>query len=205
MDMKATPDWFSANESMGIYDAGEIKYSWALLSGLRDKVPPPQFPHHEMAAKATIAETVEDFIDADMEKVFEAIFDLDKRAEWGEGIKSIEMLNHDKINRVGTMHRCIIKSKNNPVIVTESASLGKDKMELVEMVNSGMGGCRYKLERKSPGTRMVVEILVKKNPFIKLMFGLMMKNKFRKNMQQSIKNLKAYLAQEVHKEEVVPA
>jgi len=130
-----------------------------------------------------------------MENVFGAIFDLDKRAVWGEGIQSIEMLNHDKINRVGTEHRCIIKTKNNPVIVTDSASLGKNKMELVEMVNNGMGGCRYILERQSPGnTKMVVEILVKNNPFIKFMFGLMMKNKFKKNMQKSINNLKEYCA-----------
>ncbi len=56
------------------------------------------------------------------------------------------------------------------------------------------GGCRFQLQREAGGTRVRVEVVVKKNPIVKLMFGLMMKNKFRKSIRKSLENLKNYFA-----------
>lgn len=200
--MENCPSWFSMNEMMGVYDAGEIKYAYALLSGLADQVPSPKFPHQDMAAKARVSFTDEEVVDAEMSNVFAAIFDLDKRTEWMDGIKKIEVIGHDKINRVGTEHRCIAKAGKNPVIVTEAANLQNDKIELVEMHKSGMGGCRYVVKKEKAGsTKVHVDVLVSKNPFIRLMFGLMMKNKFRKSMRQSLLNLKSFFQVSPQREE----
>ena len=54
-----------------------------------------------------------------MGDVFLAVFDLAQRPRWMEGIKSVEMLTKDLVNRVGTRHRCVLGGKNDPVIITE--------------------------------------------------------------------------------------
>lgn len=185
------PSWFSPAEGSGIYDAVEIQYAYAVLSGLSDKVPEPEIPHLRFFESAKISFTDEEIVDANMNEIFAAIFDLDKRADWMEGVKGIKYLGHDKINRKGTVHRCLTGTKNQPVIITESASLGKDKMELVEMNKNGMGGCRFKLQVQSPGvTKVIAEVLVRKNPIVQLMFGLLMKKSFKKAIRKSLENLK---------------
>ncbi len=190
-DHVADISWFSATTGKENYDAGEVDFTFSVLSELYKIVPPPQLPHFNLSAKASVNFTLEEVVPAEMEKVFGTIFDLELRPTWMEGIKGIEMLNHEKINRTGTNHRCIVSSKNNPIIVTESATTSSDKMELVEMDQKGMGGCRFSLQRLTPEeTNVKVEMLVRNNPVVKLMFGLMMKKKYKKQMTKSLSNLK---------------
>ena len=112
-----------------------------------------------------------------------------------EGVKQVVMLNHEKINRIGTQHRCIVGAKGNPVIITEQATIQQDKIEMTEMDNKGMGGCRYCLQQLDPHeTQVRFEVMVKRNPFVRVMFNLMMKNKIRKRMRQSLINLGHYCA-----------
>jgi hypothetical protein len=191
--IKELPNWFSVLEGSGEYDSGEVQYRYSLLSGLMDKVPPPDLPHVRLSSTAGISFVDEETVEADMNNIFEAIFHLEKRIKWMDGVKDIEVLGPGRINRTGTLHRCIINPGKNPVIVTESATLEKDRMELIEMDQTGMGGCRYILKYVSPSvTRVSVEVLVKKNPFIQLMFAVMMKNRFKRNIRKSLENLVKY-------------
>jgi hypothetical protein len=189
----AYPSWFSKNEMTGNYDSGEIRYVYSVLTDLQQHVPPPKIPQLRLSEKTIVSFVVEGIINAPMEKVFDALFDLEKRKLWGDGIRDIELLNHDKINRVGAEHRCIVKAKNNPIIVTESANVEENRIVLVEMDKKGMGGARYLLERKGVEQTVVrIEMLVNRNPVVKLMFNLMMKSKYRLSYQKSIVNLEAY-------------
>jgi carbon monoxide dehydrogenase subunit G len=188
--------WFNKTQSSQTYDAGEVKFVYSLFSELRNQVPPPELPHYKMAEKASIGFVDQEEVSADMRKVFGAIVDLEQRPRWMDGVKRIEMVDHDKINRVGTQHRCIVNPKRNPVIVTESATAKEDLMELIEMDKSGMGGCRYQLTPAQEGTKIRVEVLVSKNPFVRMMFNLMMKNKYKKSIRQSLVNLKNYCVEE---------
>jgi len=201
-----THDWYERREGSDTYDTGKVIYDYAMLGPLRKTIPDPVFPHSEMAAKTDVSFIEQGMIDADIEKVFSAIFDLDQRSAWMDGVKSVELQGHDKINRIGTGHRCIVSPKNNPVIITESVKREKERMELVEMNKNGMGGCRFKLEKKGSGkTQLIIEVIVNKNPFVKLMFGLMMKNKFRKSIQQTMANLKNYCSTPATRKEAVVA
>jgi hypothetical protein len=103
------------------------------------------------------------------------------------------MVTKDLINRVGTMHRCIVSKRNNPVLVTEYASIGEGTAELVEMDKKGIAGCRYKVEAINENeTRLKVDMLIKKNPLVVFLFTLFMKRKTQRNLMRSIENLKEF-------------
>lgn len=200
------PSWFTMQQGSETYDAGEVQFCFSVLSELRNQVPPPELPHYQLSSGASVAFAEEGTVTADMGKVFNAIFDLEERPKWMDGVKAVEVLNHDKVNRIGAQHRCIVDPKNNPIVVTESATIGKDKIELIEMDTKGMGGCRYQLQQISPDkTKLRMEILLNKSPFVRLMFNLMMKNKMQKRIKQSLVNLHTYCNPAVEKNAPVMA
>lgn len=185
--------WFRPERGSESYDAGEVDYYFSALTELKEAVPAPRLPALELSSKAGIAFSDEDLIMAELGPVFNAVFDLEQRTAWMDGVRSIEILNHEKINRRGTRHRCVTDGRNAPIVVTESAKLSEDLIELVEMDATGMGGCRYRLANDRPGaTKVKVEVLVKNNLVTRLLFNLLMKNKLRKQVRQSLLNLKRY-------------
>jgi hypothetical protein len=94
------------------------------------------------------------------------------------------------------MHRCIIDSKNNPVLVTEYAHIGDGKAELIEMERTGLSGCRYTVQPDGEtGTKLAIDMLIKNNPLLLAFFNLFMKNKLRNKLTKSISNLGAYCQQ----------
>jgi hypothetical protein len=203
--LEKCPSWFSMNEMTGVYDAGEIKYAYAVLNDLKEKVPAPPIPEYHLSEKCTVAFSEEENIKAPMPVVFDAMFDLKKRLSWADGVKDIEILNHDKINRIGAEHRCIVKPKNNPTIVTEYARVEPDRIVFIEMDKKGMGGCRTTLEKKgSDLTHAKLEVLVKNNPFVRSMFNLLMKKKYRQSYRKSLENLGELLGEKRENQELRP-
>jgi uncharacterized protein YndB with AHSA1/START domain len=190
------PDWFMPEEASENYDVGEIRFQVADLSRLREQLPPPQITDLSLSGKAKQVFTVEGVIPAPPTAVFGAIFDISQRPNWMEGVKRIEMVTKDLINRVGTMHRCIIDSKNNPVIVTEYAHIGDGKAILVEMDRTGLSGCRFTVQQEGEaGTRLTIDMLIRNNPLLLAFFNLFMKNKLRNKLAKSISNLSTFCQQ----------
>lgn len=187
------PSWVTMKRGMETYDAGEVQFGYSILSKLRNQLPPPEFPQLKLHKSTFVAFTEEGIIDTDAQTVFFAILDLEQRSAWMDGVRSIEIKDHHTLNRPGTKHKCIVGDKNNPIIVTESVTIENGVAELIEMTDNGMGGCRYKVQQLEPGkTKLTVEVLVKKNPIIRLMFNLVMKKKMKKKFKQSVENLKTY-------------
>jgi len=137
--------------------------------------------------------TEEIVIDAAPEKVFGSIFDITLRSKWMDGVKRVEMVSKDHINRLGTQHRCIVNEKNNPVMVTEYARVGDDGAELIEMDQKGTAGCHFKVTGAANGkTRLSMDMLVKRNPFLLGFFNVFLQSKMKKRFQRSLHNLSAY-------------
>jgi hypothetical protein len=125
--------------------------------------------------------------------VFGAIYDLSQRSKWMDGIQRIEMVTKDLVHRVGTMHRCVASKRNSPVIVTEYASIGDGRAELVEMDKKGMAGCRYVAEViNDEQCKLTIDMLVRKTPLVLAIFSLFMKKKMQRQLRRSIENLKEY-------------
>lgn len=187
------PEWFLPEEAKEQYDVGEISFKVADLSKLKENLPevlPEQF---NSVARTKKVFTAEGLIHAPAQTVFGAIFDLAQRTKWMEGVQRVEMITRDLINRIGTSHRCVINKRNNPVMVTEYASIGEGSAELVEMDEKGIAGCRFRVEAiNDEKTKLKADMLVKKNPLLLLVFNLFMKRKQQKQMWRSIENLKEF-------------
>ena len=190
------PEWYIPQSAVEQYDLGEVQFYFSDLCNLHSSIPKVTSPKYRAASKTYVAFSVEDVISAPIENVFEMIFDIPQRPKWLEGVKGIEMITHDHIHRVGTRHRCIVSEKNNPVMITESVKIGAEDIELVEMDEKGMGGCRYNLQKISAEqTKLSIHMLVKNNPLMKLFFSLAMKSKMMKQIRRSFENLKKHFKQ----------
>lgn len=187
------PDWYLPEEAVEQYDVGEIRFQVSDLTPLRSQLPliPAQTLDRYTKTKTAFSEEV--IIPISPEKIFGTICDLTQRAKWMTGLNSIKMLNHQLINRIGTQHLCVFGTANNPLMVTEYARIGTGEAILVEMERKGMGGCRYLVKRLGPNeTQLKIDFLVKNNFILLAFFNLFMKNKQRKQLKQSIKNLIEY-------------
>jgi hypothetical protein len=188
------PEWYTPHPATEKYDVGEVPFYFSDLAHLHNTVPPVTPPKYNSAAKTYVAFTEEKLISAPIANTFGAIFDLQQRTRWMNGVKRIEMVTNDHIHRTGTKHRCVIGEKHNPIIVTESVKITPDHIEMVEMDERGGGGCRYRLEKISEEqTKLSIDMLVKNNFIMKLMFNLAMKSKYSKSLRQSLENLQHYL------------
>lgn len=187
------PDWFCPEDATEHYDVGEISFKVTDLAKLKDSLPAVQPEEFSASSKARTVFTEEGIIPAPAQKVFGAIFDLAQRPKWMEGILKVEMITKDLINRVGTMHRCVVSQRNNPVMVTEYAIINDKGAELVEMDQKGTAGCRFKIEAvNDEETRLKLDMLVKRNPVLLAFFNLFMKRKMQRQMSRSMENLKEF-------------
>ena len=185
------PDWFCQEEASEQYDVGEISFKFTDLATLKEKLPAVQPDGFKTASKAKSVFTEEGIIPAPAQRVFGAIFDLAQRPKWMEGILKVEMISKDLINRVGTMHRCVVSRKNNPVMVTEYASINDKEAELIEMDQKGTAGCHFKVKVINDNeTKLQVDMLVKNNPLLLAFFNMFLKKKQQRQMIRSIENLK---------------
>src|SRR5436190_4759906 len=188
------PKWYTPHAASERYDVGEVQFYFSDLSNLHGFIPAITTPKYNSAAKTYVAFTEDKLIAAPIFNTFGAIFDLPQRSRWMDGVKGIEMVSNDHVPRIGTKHRCIVREKNNPVIVTESVRITPDDIELVEMNEGGSGGCRYMLQKISDDqTKLSVDMLVKDSLLVKLMFNLFMRTKYMKSIAQSLQNLQQYL------------
>lgn len=193
----SSPSWYESETASEQYDVGTVNFTVADLSRLREQLPPATPPAFELFKKSKAVFTEEKLIPNAMGQVFTPIFDLLQRPYWMDGVKRVEVLGHDQINRVGTVHRCIITEKNDPLIVTNYAKIDNDNIELIEMDEKGMGGCRFYLKQKSENeTMLTIDILIKNNPIVLLFFNLGMKAKLRKRIVQSLNNLAEFCKQQ---------
>ncbi|HWJ25995.1 MAG TPA: DUF2652 domain-containing protein [Flavisolibacter sp.] len=184
------PGWYKAQSGSEAYDTGAIDFIDVDLSELLAALPEQNPPSSMLSDKTKIAYRLQREIPASPGMIFGEIFTLSERAKWMHGVKKIEMITKDHVNRIGTKHRCFVDPRNNPVIVTDYATVNDNVAELVEMNENGLGGCRYRVEKiEEHKTRLSIELLVNKNPFITSFFNLFMKKKLMRSLNLSADNL----------------
>jgi hypothetical protein len=200
------PGWYRPEIAAEQYDVGEVEFTVSDLDELHHELPDIQPVVYEASSKTITAFTEERLIPAPTPTVFGTIFELSLRPKWMAGVKKVEVITKDLINRIGTQHRCIVDGRKDEVIVTEYAHIDNVQAELVEMNRNGWGGCRF-IVREGPdgSTFLQTGILVRKNLFIRLFFTLFLKKRIREKIRLSLDGLAAFcqLALEKKEEEVV--
>ena len=191
-DAVQLPDWYHPIAGVEEYDLGAVKFSVSDLSPLHNKMS-INLPRYKASLKTYVAFAEEEVIRHPMEKIFEAILTMQQNSRLIEGTKKLEKMTSDSIARLGTKHYCLI-TRNNNVNVTESVKIEHDNIELVEMSVKGIAGYRYILKKISDTeTMLVLQMLIKNNPFFKIAFAIAIKQKMIRRFKEFFRNLREYL------------
>ncbi len=135
--------------------------------------------------------TVSKKINSEAGILFSYLADLSKRTEWMNGVKKIEFSSNEKINQVGTVHKCIIENNSLTQFKTNYFEHRDDEYSMMEIdAKKNAFGHKFIVEQIDEESSMVtIQFLVKNNPIHKTMFSLFMKNKMKKNLEKSMENL----------------
>ena len=184
------PPWYMAEEAHEVYDTGQIDFTLVDLTELHQLLPPVEPPRYQPTVKTKTVLTEKKRIPAPALRVFGLILDLSERINWIDGVKSIEMVNKHQINRIGTRHRRVLSPGKSDVMVTEYAHINPNEAELVEMEEKKLGGFRYQVQTISDTeSNVVMNSLVRNNPFLLTYFNWFNKKKQQQSILRSLDNL----------------
>jgi len=107
---------------------------------------------------------------------------------WIDGITRVEMPDAQP-NHIGKTHRCVRGNEGSEVMTTE-VKVSESTMELWETDLRKLSACRYLLVR-APGnkTDLSVELFVRDNPIVRLVFRILMAHKLITLFEKSTANL----------------
>jgi hypothetical protein len=138
-------------------------------------------------------------VDAPIEEVYARLIDLPGRMDWMDDISRVEMPD-DQPNHVGKTHRCVLGENDGIAVKTTEVKITENTMELWEMDLKNTSACRYLLTRTAGDkTDVTLEIFVRGNLIIQLMYKLMMEKKLTAMFRNSIAN-RAALCEKEHRE-----
>lgn len=166
---------------------GTIEYHFRSLDNYLDeiKVDPPVPEGLKNPRKMT---QLTRSINAPIERVYQRLIDLPGRMNWMESVSKVEMSN-DEPNQIGKTHRCVRGDEGIEVMTTE-VKISDTTMELWETDLKKISACRYLLTRAPGGkTDIEVELYVRDNPIIRMIFRFLMEKKLKVFFGKSIANL----------------
>jgi hypothetical protein len=130
-DIKIFHKWARINTGKTNYDKiGNVNYKYISLNPLHDfvNIPPAVIPFPKIKNPIFI----EGFIKRTVDVVFEVVTNFEYRLKWNKDIDKI-IYDKEKVNRIGTKHRCVIGSQNLD-IETVGNNFGDDKLVFGERI-----------------------------------------------------------------------
>ena len=99
----------------------------------------------------------------------------------------------DLPNQIGKTHRCVVGDNDGIAVMTTEVKVSDTTMEIWETDLKQMSACRYLLTRV-PGDKadLAVELYVRDNLIVRLMYKLLMEKKLKPFFEKSIANLGAF-------------
>jgi hypothetical protein len=166
---------------------GTIEYYFKSLDSYKDEVKatPPAPVRLKNPRKMT---QLSRRIDAPIERVYQQLIDLPGRINWIEGATRVDM-SDDQPNHIGKMHRCV-RGDEGTMLITSEIKISDTTMELWETDLKKLSACRYLLTRTPDGKAdLAVELYVRDNPIVRMIFRILMENKLKVFFEKSIANL----------------
>ncbi len=195
MPLKYNSRLFSFSESSEYYDNEEIKFIYSKIDNSILKILPYENPEViKFERNPNLTFNID--INANANEVLEIVTNYKYRGNWVKGVDKFEY-NESEVTRLGTEHVCVINGKHlNFTTVTKK---GNDN-ELVygELTESPTVVDQlyqfYIFKPMSNNTCKIVSELywIAKSPIKRLMLNLLAKKQFKKNVQSSLVNLKAF-------------
>jgi hypothetical protein len=190
-----SPAWAEREEGSNEYDLGRIDYGHVPLSPLHEQIPEPLVEDYSIPGVTAHLDSCECVIASPMDRVFGIVCDLPVRLKWRDGAKEVELLN-DKVNRIGTKHRCLI-DRNSPVLVTSGITRSADTITLTETDDKRTACAVYTLRQEEQGeTRVRIDFFVKNSWPVRTLFRVFLRKNLMRSFRASLENLKSYCEEE---------
>lgn len=184
--------WLEYKEGTVSYEhMGEVVYYYAPLQPLHQWVEDPPPPPLQKKVKNPITDRI--FIKIPVETVFEKLTNFNYRLEWNKGVEKLEY-EKNRVNRIGTRHRCVIGRNQILNFETTSNHFGEGKMvygeNILDLPAAKQAAFYYILATQNGGTMVSAEIHIHPKPVIGWIMLPVLKSKFRKNIRTLLVRLK---------------
>ncbi len=161
----ATPWAGVRSGSTPLDDLGSVSFHWIPLAPLRAGIPAPELIRPLERSTRPVAHDI--YIDRPPSEVFDLILDLDRRLTWNRGVDRLEY-EHERVNRVGTRHRCVIDGRLID-FETVTNDFGPDRLVYGERVENNPFVDEHVnyfiVEPEGSGSRVCFEAHLRPRPF----------------------------------------
>jgi hypothetical protein len=174
------------------FDGVIVPYKYASIKHWINGIEVHEEDSLKKPANMVPAITASTIINSPADILFSYIADLSKRPEWMNSVRIIELISREKINQVGTVHKCILENNDSILFNTNYFEHGENKFTITEIDNNRKAfGHQFTADYLSAKSSTVkIQFLVKNNFIYKIMFNLFMKNKMERNIKKSLGNLR---------------
>ena len=191
----ALPELLQWNKGTKTTEHGNVGYYYSMLTPLKEGISQEKPEQLGIKGNRENVLTVEREFNENIQRMLSVIGDLSNRGRWLDGLKGVEGVT-TPINQVGTAHRCLL-DKNIEVITTSGFYSDENNIILEETDRKRMATFQFELSKVSEScTLLRLNLFLKKNPVLMLVFRLFMKKKMRKSLIKSLNNLQEFLTKE---------
>ena len=132
-------------------------------------------------------------INAPPDKVWNYIIDLSKRPEWIKEIRTINSISGEKINGVGSVHKCVLENDNILLFKADYFENTDDILRLIEMdSHNGLFARQFTIDKSSRGSCIIhLQFLIQNQSINRALFSIFKKKRITRNFIVSLEKLKA--------------
>lgn len=174
------------------FDGIIVSYKYLQIKHWLNGIEAPEEDSLSKLANMVPVITASAIINLPADIIFSYIADLSKRPEWMNSVRIIELISREKINQVGTVHKCILENNDSILFHSNYFEHGENDFTITEIDNNRKAfGHQFTVDYLSAKSSTVkIQFLVKNNFIYKIMFNLFMKNKMERNIKKSLGNLR---------------
>src|SRR6185436_7481671 len=187
---ESSKNWMTWDHSAKKTETGEIPFQYTQLTPLKTEIPSEPPTDQGIKEKKKMISVSKEY-DVDINKLFYTAGHFEFRHNWMEGVKAIDEVSH-YLPRVGTRHRCVLEN-GQAFVYTTHFSYSPEKIVMVETDEKKRVASYFIFEKINENrTKFTIDLYLKNNPFLHLMFGLTMKKKYEASFIRSLNNLEKF-------------
>ena len=167
-------EWMEWNSSIKQTESGEMPFHYTQLSLLKKEIKPLTSHQWEIPNRTKVFSVSKEY-KTDIITLFHAAGDFNFRAQWQEGIKRIEDIDHF-LPRVGMKCRCIMDNGEEVVIYSSSYFYSSDRIEFSETDENKKSSAYFTLEKmENNKIKLTIDLYLKDNIILLTLFNMMKK------------------------------
>jgi hypothetical protein len=188
----ALPELLQWQKGSKITEHGTVDFYYSMLTQLKEQITHENKEQLGITGKRENVLTLEKQFNENIQRMLSVIGDLSNRPRWMEGLKGVEGVS-TPINQVGTSHRCLL-DKNVEIMTTSDFYSDDYKVRLEETDKKRMVSLQFELSKLNDSSTLLrMNLFMRKNPLLLLVFRLFMKKKMKKSLEKSMDNLQEFL------------